>query len=114
MPHIIVEYSKNLEAGHAIQPMIEKMHAALAQEGVDQSRIKTRAIALDHYVVGDKGNAGAMCHITLLLLEGRDDATKNKYGAPLHEIAVQTLSSKALSVAVTLEVRDMQAASYLV
>jgi 5-carboxymethyl-2-hydroxymuconate isomerase len=113
MPHIIVEYSSNLEPEVEIEPMIAAMHKALSDEGVDGARIKTRAIALDHYVVGDKGVDGAMVHITLLLLEGRDEATKKQYSVPIHKVAIDAVAGKGAYCAVTLEVRDMEAATYI-
>ncbi|MAZ76576.1 MAG: 5-carboxymethyl-2-hydroxymuconate isomerase [Micavibrio sp.] len=113
MPHIIVEYSSNLEPEVEIQPMIAAMHKALSNEGVDAARIKSRAIALDHYVVGDKGVDGAMVHITLLLLEGRDEATKKQYSTPIHQVALDAVAGKDGYCAVTLEVRDMDAATYI-
>jgi 5-carboxymethyl-2-hydroxymuconate isomerase len=117
MPHIIVEYSSNLEPEVEIQPMIVAMHKELSDAGVDGSRIKTRAIALDHYVVGDKGSSktggGAMIHITLLLLEGRDEATKKQYSTPIHKVAIDAVADRNGYCAVTLEVRDMSAATYI-
>ena len=113
MPHIIVEYSSNLEPEVEIQPMIMKMHKALSDEGIDVARIKSRAILLDHYVVGDKGAEGAMIHITLLLLEGRDEATKKQYSLPIHQVALDAVAGREGYCAVTLEVRDMEAATYI-
>lgn len=113
MPHIIVEYSPNLEPEVNIAVLLPSMHAALASQGVDSARIKTRATALNHYVVGDKGNVGAMMHITLLLLEGRDDETKQQYSQPIYKVAVDAVKASDKPCAVTLEVRDMSAATYI-
>ena len=113
MPHIIVEYSSNLESEVEIQPMIIAMHNALGNEGVDVARIKSRAISLDHYVVGDKGVDAGMIHITLLLLEGRDEVTKKQYSTPIHQVALDAVAGREGYCAITLEVRDMDAATYI-
>lgn len=113
MPHIIVEYSNNLPPEIDVQNMIEGLHSALSEEGVDKARIKTRAIELESYAVGDKGKAGAMVHVTLLLLEGRDIPTKQQYGQALHKVASDTVKSSVPDCAVTLEVRDMVSEAYI-
>jgi len=78
------------------------------------SRIKTRGVLLAHSVVGnDAADIGQMVHITLLLLEGRDEATKKQYSVPLHKIAKNMIVVKFPNCAVTLEVRDMEQASYI-
>ena len=113
MPHIILEYSSDLETKTDIQSLLEGMHDALSNEGVDRSRIKTRAIAVPHYVVGNDGKEGSMAHITLLLLEGRDDATKKQYSMPIHQLVKDQLTKNIPNAAVTLEVRDMDKENYI-
>lgn len=114
MPHIIVEYSKNIEEKVDVAPLLGGMHAALADAGVDEGRIKSRAVAMNHSVVGNHGvNAGQMVHITLLLLAGRDNATKAQYSQPLHALAKQSVTKEFPNCAVTLEVRDMDAENYI-
>lgn len=114
MPHIVLEYSQHIEDEIDVPALLTSMHDALANEGVDKSRIKTRGVLLAHSVVGnDAANAGQMAHITLLLLEGRDEATKKQYSVPLHQIAKDMITAKFPDCAVTLEVRDMEQATYI-
>lgn len=113
MPHIIVEYSDNLPVDINVQSLVENLHDTLAGEGVDKSRIKTRAIKVVEYSVGDKGKAGAMVHLTLLLLEGRDIPTKQQYGQALHKVVCEQVKAIVPGCAVTLEVRDMVSDSYI-
>lgn len=105
MPHIIVEHSDTLD----LSSLLPKLHLALADQGVDQSRIKTRAIPLHNAIVGTQGPAGQMVHITLLLLEGRDIETRQKYGQAVYDV----LKNASLgSASLTLEVRDMVKDTY--
>jgi len=107
MPHIIVEYSSALE--QEVSGLLPKLHDTLAAQGIDKARIKTRGISLAHAVVGDQGTDGKMMHATLLLLEGRDVATKKQYADPLHAVMKEAAPD---GCAVTLEVRDMAADTY--
>src|SRR5262245_28273489 len=111
MPHIIVEYSDNL-TGLNLAGLLDGLHEGLAGAGVDKARIKTRAVKLTDYVVADKGSTGEMVHVTLLILEGRDLATKKKLGDPLYEVAKKFAHTKYPDCKVTLEIREMSKDTY--
>lgn len=113
MPHIIAEYSSNLESEIDVSAMLSDMHAALGEHLGGVERIKTRGIKLDHAVVGDQGADGRVIHITLLLLEGRDVETKQTYSAAIIEHAKKQTDELSQPCAVTLEVRDMDKATYI-
>lgn len=113
MPHIIIEHSDNLNSHVDFQALVEDTQNALADEGIDKARIKSRAIPLTHYVVGEKGKEGAMIHITLLLLEGRDVETKQQYSQAIYQLAKKSVEDYDGYCAVTLEVRDMDAPTYI-
>jgi 5-carboxymethyl-2-hydroxymuconate isomerase len=114
MPHIIVEYSQNMGPDLDIPQILTDIHDALAANGVDKARIKTRAIPLLHSVVGtNEANDGHMAHLTLLLLEGRDIPTKQAYGKALHDVLAGAVRAEFPDAAVTLEVRDMVKDTYI-
>jgi 5-carboxymethyl-2-hydroxymuconate isomerase len=112
MPHIVLEYSKNLGEIVEIADMCAAMHNALADAGIDKSRIKTRAISCNYVFVGDVGSHGHMLHARLMLLEGRDDATKKKYGEAIFNAMKKSVEGRVQHCAVTLEVRDMKKETY--
>lgn len=112
MPHIIVEYSKNLESQISIGDMLIDLHDGLASLGVDKARIKTRGISLDHAVVSDMGADGAMVHATLLILDGRTLDEKKAMGDKLHHIMSESVLKIIDHCAVTLEIRDMDRETY--
>lgn len=112
MPHIIVEYSKNLGEIIEVSDLVVQMHETLAGLGVDKTRIKSRAISCNYVSVGDVGVHGHMLHATLLLLEGRDDATKKKYGDALHAVMQHFMDGVVKHCSVTLEIRDMKKETY--
>ena len=107
MPHIRIEYSKSLEPHMA--DIVQKSHEALAGEGIEKDRIKTRGIALDHLAAGDEGADGQMLHATLLLLAGRDVPTKKQYGDAIKAVLDASAPS---GCKVTLEIRDMDPETY--
>lgn len=108
MPHIIVEYSQNLQGELDVPALLTSLHETLAAGGIDKSRIKTRAIVCEA-VVGEKGLSGKMAHATLLLLEGRDIPTKKQYGDALHAVLKNAVPE---GCAATLEIRDMIKETY--
>lgn len=112
MPHIIVEYSKNIGDIIGISKLLVDLHDSLAEAGVERARIKTRGIQCDDVVVGDHGSHGHMIHTTLLLLEGRDLETKNKYSDALRRKIIERVKGKVENCAVTLEIRDMNKDTY--
>ena len=113
MPHIIVEHSQNLEPQINIPNLLQNLHQALTDCGIDQARIKTRAVRLEHCIVGAHGPDGMMAHVTLLLLAGRDIPTKKQYGQALHDVLCAHIRENHPDCALTLEVRDMEPETYI-
>jgi 5-carboxymethyl-2-hydroxymuconate isomerase len=110
MPHITLEYSRSLEDQMDVPALLTRLHNALAsQPGIEKARIKTRGIPVNYELVGDGTGKRTMAHITLLLLAGRDTATRKVYGAALHQTA---LDAAPKDCAVTLEVREMDRDTY--
>ncbi|MAS87961.1 MAG: hypothetical protein CMH30_08325 [Micavibrio sp.] len=116
MPHLLIEFSENLEAAIDIQDLLETLHAEFAvigkDAGVELDRIKSRATCFNYYAVGEKGKDGYMFHITLLLLSGRTDEAKKRIGGHLHKIASDVVKAKLPDASITLDVRDMDRKAY--
>lgn len=113
MPHIIAEYSSNLENEINVPVMLSDVHSALGEGLGGVERIKTRGIKLNHAVVGDQGAEGRMIHITLLLLEGRDVETKTAYSSGIMNATKKHADALSAPCAITLEVRDMDKDTYI-
>lgn len=109
MPHIIVEYSRDVADHIDVPDLLQALHErlAVAAEGVPRSRIKSRGVPASYAVVGDQDGHGHMVHVTLLLLAGRDVATRRAYADPLHALARSAVADVLPNCSVTLEVRDM-------
>ena len=112
MPHIIVEYSKNIGDIIEVPKLVIALHNELAAQGIDIARIKTRGMSCNYVSVGEHGSHGHMLHTTLLLLEGRDAVTKKQYGEALHNKMKEFVGKSVKHCAITLEIRDMNKDSY--
>ena len=74
MPHVVIEYSANVEQFAEAVPIA---HDVMIQSGLFTTEdIKTRSYAAENFLVGKKGNQGRFVHVTISILEGR--TTKQK------------------------------------
>ena len=72
MPHIVVEYSANLEAEIAPMRLVEAVHgAALAQPIFEAVGVRTRAARREHFLVADGDPAHAFIAVTARIGPGR-------------------------------------------
>ena len=72
MPHIIVEYSANVESEVPAERLVEAMHAAALASGIaDVAGFRTRAERRDLYRVGDGKPDNGFVHIVARIREGR-------------------------------------------
>ncbi|NCT41337.1 MAG: hypothetical protein GW778_06735 [Alphaproteobacteria bacterium] len=113
MPHIIVEYSDHLALD--IPALLTALHDDLAaRDTVTKAAIKTRAIPIEHCVIGDDDSANSFLHIALKLLPGRDDALKKEMAQGLHDVASAHLKRpQNPQYSVTAECITLDAASYI-
>lgn len=115
MPHIHLEYSKNLAEHIEMPKLLADLHTALADQDVDKARIKVRAFVTNDSVVGVHDyNEGSMMHVTLSVLQGRDVPLRKQYGQALHNVLKNAVPDHFSDCAVTLEVREMLSDTYFV
>ncbi|MFT4743226.1 MAG: 5-carboxymethyl-2-hydroxymuconate isomerase [Yoonia sp.] len=76
MPHVILEYSKNVTQTGDISVVCGALFDALSAHPAftDPKAIKIRATQVDHFQIGSEPHS--FVHATLLLLHGRDEATR--------------------------------------
>jgi 5-carboxymethyl-2-hydroxymuconate isomerase len=110
MPHLIVEYSANIEADVAPQRLLDELHAAALATGVSEPvGVRTRLARRDHYKLGDDGGDNAFVHIVARLRQGRTADQKKMLLAALLEQANTTLAPAfaARPLALTIEVHEI-------
>lgn len=79
MPHLIVEYSANLEPDVDIQRLVAAVHAAALETGVFPiGGIRTRAERRDIYRVADSHPDNAFIHVQARIGTGRTPEVRQK------------------------------------
>jgi 5-carboxymethyl-2-hydroxymuconate isomerase len=111
MPHLVLEYTANLLPDFEPAQALHRMNTVLLASGeFIPDHIKSRAVRLDDYLVGDAAPGGFL-HVRLHLRAGRDAETK----LDLTEGLVAALRSCVMQspvypVQITAESRDMDQA----
>ena len=110
MPHVIVEYSANLEPDLEIQALIESLHeAALATGLFDIDGIRSRAVRREVYRIADGNPANGFVQITARVGEGRPAEAREGLGRSLLATAEDSLADLLSStpVSLTVEVHEI-------
>ena len=93
MPHIIVEYSGNLDNALDVPGLLNALHQAMIETGVaDTAAIRTRAIRLEHFCIADRDPNNGFVQITVRMREGRPKEAYQKVGESLMAAAESNLS----------------------
>jgi 5-carboxymethyl-2-hydroxymuconate isomerase len=72
MPHIMVEYSANLDNSMDIQGLLNALHQVMIDSGhAPLEGTRTRAMRREHYCVADRNPNNAFVHIIVRMREGR-------------------------------------------
>ena len=70
MPHLVLEYSDNLEFD--VQPLLARLHTELVATGaINLKGLKSRAVRHSDYRIADGNPDYAFVHVNLLIREGR-------------------------------------------
>ena len=72
MPHVIAEYSANIEEKIRIDALLETLHDAMMRTGVAElAGLRTRAERRDQFRIADNDPANGFVNITIRLAQGR-------------------------------------------
>lgn len=113
MPHITLEYSSNIESALAPSDLIRKLHDNVAAHDIAAYKIKSRAIMLDDYIIGDEETETSMAHVTCLLLEGRPVEFGHGLSKDMFKILKDHIEQQNIEkCAASLEVREMNKDNY--
>lgn len=105
MPHLVLECSDNLGK----EPDLKALQQVLVDNDVcPMDAIKSRSVSYSNFIAG---GADKFAHLTLALLPGRSDEKKTRTSASLQKCLQEQFNSVG-PVAVTVEVRELHAASY--
>lgn len=93
LPHIIAEYSANLEDCLDVQGLVDDLHqAAIDSKVAELVAIRTRAARREHFRVADGNPANGFVHIVARLRIGRPEALRQTLGEKLLAAADKRLA----------------------
>jgi len=110
MPHIIVEYSANLEPALDPQALVDALHAAAIGTGVaEPAAVRTRAERREVYRVGDGNSANGFVHVVARLRIGRPEEQRKALGEALFAVVERQLEAayKTHPMGVTVEIHEI-------
>jgi 5-carboxymethyl-2-hydroxymuconate isomerase len=77
MPHIIVEYTSNLQGALVVDSLLDALHASALSTGLFPiGGLRVRAHRLDHYKVADRHPDNGFVHVLLKIGHGRTQDAK--------------------------------------
>ena len=108
MPHIILEYAKQLADDQQINTILKAVHNSVAESGLfEANQIKTRAYPFLAFT--NAGGSEPYIHIQARIKSGRDAENKQRLG----EVILTGLGKLAIPASViTVEIIDMDRDSY--
>ena len=116
MPHVIVEYSANLEEDVSARDLIARVHATIVESGVFPiGGVRTRAERRDMYAIADGDPANAFCAVLIRIGRGRDEDTRRRVSqavlATLADMTAEAFKKRGLSLSVEIQEIDEAGAS---
>lgn len=84
MPHLIVEYSANIEAEIAVDDLLDKLHATALATGIfPLGGVRIRAVRIDHYRIADCHPDNSFVNMQALVGHGRALDVRRRAGEQL-------------------------------
>jgi 5-carboxymethyl-2-hydroxymuconate isomerase len=116
VPHIIVEYSANLEADLSPKRLVEALHRAALETGVfPLGGLRTRAERRDMFMVADGDPENAFVAVIARIGDGRDAATRKHVAQALMKVLEQETASAFArrGLGLTVEVQEIDGVASL-
>jgi 5-carboxymethyl-2-hydroxymuconate isomerase len=110
MPHIIVEYSANLERSLDVQKLVGDLHQVVVDSGIaDIAAIRTRAERRDAYRIADGDAKNAFVHILARFRKGRSADVLTRTSEALLAATDKNLAHAFAThaIAVTVEIEEI-------
>ena len=113
MPHLTLEYTRNLNLPDA-SATLAALNAAMAGSGLfDEADIKSRAIALDNFKIGTAPAPRAFAHVRIALLAGRSSQQRKTLAdAVLAALAVAVNGQIGTEIQLSVETVELDRTSY--
>ena len=113
MPHLMIDYSANVEPDVDMGALCDTLRDVAASiDAFPLAGVKVRAVRVDHYAIADGNPEHGFIDIFVRIREGRDMQTKQDAAQKLFDAANEFVAGvmQRRSVALSLELRDIDAA----
>ena len=113
MPHLMIDYSANVEPDVDIGALCDTLRDVAASiDAFPMAGVKVRAVRVDHYAIADGNPEHGFIDISVRIREGRDMETKQNAAQKLFDAANEFVADvmQRRSLALSLELRDIDAA----
>ena len=110
MPHLIVEYSANIEPRLRLPELIEALHRTAASiEAFPLAGLRTRAERRDHFLIADSHPDNGFVHLVLRIAHGRPLEVRQAAGEKIFATLCAHLEPLLADspVAVSFEIQEM-------
>jgi 5-carboxymethyl-2-hydroxymuconate isomerase len=110
LPHLIVEYSANIEDQIALDALLDKLHACALRTGVfPLGGLRVRAHRADAYRIADLSRDNGFVHVTALIGHGRPLDVQQRAGRELLAALTEHLDElyDRSPLAISLNIQEM-------
>jgi len=110
MPHIMIEYSANLEQQVDVSLLINELHRTVIESGLFQpSTVRTRALPRQAYRIADGAPQNIFLQVTARVRAGRTVADRKTLGSNLLAASRQVIAGLPAStpIALTVEIQEI-------
>ncbi len=114
MPHIIIEYSANLETRTDLRELVRKTHdTALATGVFELAGLRTRCEKRDIYRIADGHPDNTFLTVNIRIGHGRDAATRHRVGQAIFDCVCAHLAPIYAStpIGITVDVAEIDPAA---
>ena len=113
MPHLMIDYSANVEPDVDIGGLCNTLRGVAASiDAFPLAGVKVRAVRVEHYAIADGNPKHGFIDISVRIREGRDMETKQNAAQKIFDAANEFVADvmRRRSLALSLELRDIDAA----
>jgi 5-carboxymethyl-2-hydroxymuconate isomerase len=115
MPHLTLEYTRNLQSKIEFKEIFSKIHEEIIGTGeFVPDDIKSRAICINNYFIGDGNPDKGFVHLRISLMDRRDENLKIKLSKALLQVLTNYLkvNTKGNKCQITVEVVNINSIFY--
>ncbi len=116
MPHLIVEYSANIEEALKLPELLTRLRDCAVASGVfPLGGIRLRGARRDHYLIADGDPANAFLHLTARIGQGRTLEVRQSIAQALFDVLCSHLAElyAERGLGISVEIQEIDAATSL-